>query len=160
VCKGCNGGKFKTQEKVLIATVEPGMRPGDVLRFENECSDQHEYEQPGDVHVVLREADEKSLLTRQGDDLRAVLSVSFQKALLGGKETLQGHPAYPEGLSITIPHGSMRGDVLTLNGEGMPVRGSSAKGGLVVTLGVDVSEEDKRRIHENKDRLAAIWMPV
>ncbi len=159
VCKGCNGSKFKKEEKVLVATVEPGAKPGDVLIFERECSDHHDYLEAGDVNIVLREAEEQSGLRRNGDDLTAVLRVPFQVALLGGKEVLRGHPAHPEGLAVTVPLGSMRGDVIRVEGEGMPKRGTGQRGALSVTLSVDVTDEDKRVLREKKEVLEGVFKP-
>lgn len=159
VCKGCNGSKFQKEEKVLVATVEPGMRPGETLVFERECSDQQEYAEPGDVHIVLREAEESAGgLRRAGDDLAAVLTVPFRVALLGGKEVLRGHPAHPDGIAITIPTGSMRGDVIRIEGEGMPRKIiGGGRGTLSVTLSVDVTEEDKRVLREKKELLEGVF---
>jgi DnaJ-class molecular chaperone len=156
VCRGCNGLKFQKEEKVLRAIIEPGMRPGEMLAFPRECSDQHEYVEPGDVHIVLREAEEPSGLRRNGDDLTAVLSVSFRVALLGGKEVLRGHPAHPEGLTVDVPLGSMRGDVIRIEGEGMPRKGVGSRGVLSITLSVDVSEGDKERLRLNRDALGGL----
>jgi DnaJ family protein A protein 2 len=156
VCNSCHGGKFKKEEKILVATVEPGARPGEMLVFEKECSDQHEFVEPGDVHILLREATETYGLQRSGDDLTAVLSVPFRTALLGGKEVLRGHPAHPDGLAVEVPHGSMRGDVITVAGEGMIRKSSNTRGNLVVTLSVDVSTEDKERLRLNQEALRAL----
>lgn len=156
VCGGCHGAKFKKEEKILVATVEPGARVGDMLVFERECSDQHEFMEPGDVHIVLREAEEQMGLRRSGDDLTAVLNVPFRSALLGGKEVLRGHPAHPDGLGIEIPIGSMRGDVVTVAGEGMPRKGSQARGNLVITLSVDITDDDKGRLRVNREAIGGL----
>jgi molecular chaperone DnaJ len=160
VCTKCNGLKFKTHEKVLVAIIEPGMKAGDVLKFPNECSDQHEYEEAGDVHIVMREADESSPLKRSGDDLKGVLNIPFTTSLLGGKEVLQGHPAHPGGLTVTVPVGSMRGDVIQVVGEGMPKRGGGAmkeRGNLFLTLGVDVKDAEKAVLTKNLDLLRGLF---
>ncbi len=160
VCKGCNGSKFQKEEKVLVATVEPGMRPGEVLVFERECSDQHEYAEPGDVHIVLREAEETAGLRRSGDDLAAVVAVPFQVALLGGKAVLRGHPGHSDGLEVSVPIGSMRGDVIRIEGEGMPRKGTGVggqRGVLSVTLSVDVTEDDKKVLRENLEAIGKFF---
>lgn len=156
VCSKCNGLKFQSQEKILEVVIEPGMRSGDMLKFERECSDQHEYMEPGDVHIVMREADDG--LVRSGDDLRCVVNVLFQDALVGGKAKVMRHPAHPDGLWIDIPTGSMRGDVIVVEGEGMPRRGTSAKGNLLCTLAVDLTPVDKAVLKKYKDRIGAFWM--
>ena len=160
VCKVCNGMKMKNQEKVLTATIEPGMKPGDVLKFERECSDQHEYEEPGDVHIIMRDAEEPGTIKRDGDSLKVVLSVPFMTALVGGRATVEGHPAHPEGLVVTIPTGSMRGDTITVAGEGMPRRGAGAsgRGNLYVTLAVELTAHDRAVLEKNKDRIGAMFM--
>lgn len=159
VCKGCNGMKVKTQEKELTVKIEPGMRPGDVLKFERECSDQHEYEEAGDVHIVLREAEEPGSIKREGDALKAVLSISLSTALVGGDARLEGHPAHPGGLVVAIPIGSMRGDTIAISGEGMPRRGvaTSGRGTLYVTLGVELTGRDRGVLEKHKDAIGAMF---
>ena len=159
-CAKCNGAKFKNQEKVLTVNIEPGMKPGESIVFHNECSDQHEYDEPGDVNIVLREADEASTLSRTGDDLKTVVNISLQQALVGGTVIVYGHPAHPKGLHVETPIGSMRGDVITVVGQGMPRRGADAatqRGNLYVTVAVDVLDCDKELLAKNKDALVAMF---
>lgn len=160
MCVTCKGAKFKNQEKILTVNIEPGMKPGESLIFHNECSDQHEYEEPGDVHIVLREAEESNALTRSGDDLKTVASISLQQALVGGVVQVYGHPAHSKGLRVEIPIGSMRGDVITVVGQGMPRRGADAatqRGSLYVTIGLDVLDCDRDLLLKNKDALDAMF---
>jgi len=144
VCKSCAGKKTKNQEKALDIKIEPGMRPGENLEFLNECSDQAEYEQPGDVHIHLQEADEAIRFRRLngGDDLQASTRIGLKDALLGCKEKMDTHPAHPQGLFVEIPAGVQNGDVLRVEGEGMPRRGGG-RGNLHITITVTASEAEK-----------------
>jgi DnaJ family protein A protein 2 len=54
MCKACSGKKFVSQEKILEVVITPGMRPKELIAFERECSDQHEYAEAGVVHIVLQ----------------------------------------------------------------------------------------------------------
>jgi DnaJ-class molecular chaperone len=149
--------KFKTQEKMLSITIEPGMKAGDIIEFRNESSDQHEYEEPSDVHIVLQENDENLTLTRLGDDLSTVVNINLASALLGTEYMVQGHPAHPAGLAVTIPAGVMRGDVVTVAGEGMPRRGKAQRGNLHVTVSVDVTADDKERLKKGASVLKEVF---
>jgi DnaJ-class molecular chaperone len=156
-CNTCRGMKFKTQEKMLSITIEPGMKAGDIIEFRNESSDQHEYEEPSDVHIVLQENDDNLTLTRLGDDLSTVVSINLASALLGTEYMVQGHPAHPTGLTVAIPAGVMRGDVVTVVGEGMPRRGTAQRGNLQVTVSVDVTADDRERLKKGASVLREMF---
>jgi len=151
VCSGCKGSKFTNQEKSLSVIIEPGMNPGDVLKFYSECSDNHSYEEPGDVHIVLREADELSSLIRIEDGLHTTHKISLSEGLLGTKHTVKGHPAHPNGLIVDIPPGTLRGDIVVIEGEGMPCRGTTRKGNLHIAITLDLTADDKNRLIQNRD---------
>jgi DnaJ-class molecular chaperone len=154
VCKSCNGKKFKAQEKSLKAKITPGMRPGETLLFPNECSDQQEYREPGDVHINLQEADEALHLRRINgtDDLQTLVQISLKGSLLGCTEVLQTHPGHPAGLPIVIPAGTQNGEILRIDGEGMPQK-RGGRGALHVTVGVSVSPAERLVLEEKASEL-------
>ena len=154
-CKTCAGKKTVTQEKVLDFKIEPGMTPGTVLTFANECSDQAEYIEPGDVHIHLQEADEVTRFKRSGSDLQATTQISLKNALLGCEERMDTHPAHPQGLVIEIPAGVQNGEVIRIVGEGMPRKGG--RGDLLVTVGVVVSAAEKEMIVKGREALEKIF---
>jgi molecular chaperone DnaJ len=157
VCSGCNGSKFTNQHKTLHVTIEPGMVPGDTLKFPNECSDNHLYEEPGDVHIVFREADDISRLVRIEDVLHATHTISLSEALLGTKCTINGHPAHTNGLVVDIPQGTMHGDNIIVQGEGMPCRGTTRRGNLQISISLEVKMDEKNRLIHNKELIASIF---
>jgi len=156
-CSKCRGMKFKTQEKILTITIEPGMKPGDVIEYPKECSDQHDYQEPGDVHIVLRENDDTLTFTRMDNDLSTIINVSLSESLLGCQRVLQGHPAHPNGLTVTIPPGTTRGDVVVLNGEGMPRRSTKLRGNLQMTVIVDATSKEKELLVKNVGLLRQVF---
>jgi len=143
-CGMCGGKKFKAQEKTLDFEIKPGMRPGEVIRFLNECSDQVEFTEAGDVHIHLQEADESLSFCRvkETDDLQVDVTVSLKESLLGSKQTIHTHPGHPQGLLLEIPVGVQHRDVVTISGEGMPSR-SGGRGNLRINISVVASEAEK-----------------
>jgi DnaJ-class molecular chaperone len=157
ICSGCRGSKFTSQEKVLSVNIEPGMVPGDILKFPNECSDNHLYEEPGDVHIILREADNISRIVRIEDTLHATHTISLAEGLLGTKCIIKGHPAHPNGLTVDIPVGTMRGDTIIVEGEGMPRRGTTRRGNLNISILLELKPEEKASLLRNKELVARIF---
>lgn len=156
VCKSCSGKKTMAQEKVLDFKIEPGMKPGDILQFLNECSDQAEYSEPGDVHIHLQEADEVGRFKRAGDDLRASTQISLKDAMLGCKERMDTHPAHPQGLVVEIPVGVQHGDVIHLEGEGMPRKGGG-RGALYLSVNVVASAAEKDALLRGRTAIQALF---
>ena len=156
-CTKCNGVKFVSQEKILHITIEPGMKPGDVMKFPGECSDQHEYEEAGDVHIVMRDAEEKTTVVRKGDDLATTVSVTLQELLLGTQKIVYGHPAHPIGLTVDIPAGVMRGDIVMIKGEGMPRNGTALRGNLLVTIAIELKDVEKDILKRNHAAIKALF---
>ena len=157
VCSKCSGSKFSNHEKILTIDITPGMSPGETMTFANECSDHPDFEQPGDVHIVIREADESSIFTRIGDELSVVISINLMESLLGCQRMLHGHPGHPKGLIVTIPPGTLRGDTIDVAGEGMPRSGTALRGNLELTISMDLKPEERELIVKHADALKTIF---
>jgi DnaJ-class molecular chaperone len=157
-CGPCGGKKFKAQEKTLDFAIKPGMRPGEVIRFLNECSDQAEFIEAGDVHIHLQEADETLPFRRvkETDDLQADITVSLKDSLLGSKHTLVGHPGHPQGLLLEIPVGVQHRDVVIVAGEGMPSH-SGNRGNLRINISVVASDAEKEAVIANRAAVEAMF---
>ena len=157
-CYLCGGKKTMPQEKELTVKIDPGMRPGEVLVFAKECSDDPNYDEAGDVHFVLQEAAGDDGWIRKGDDLETQVTVNLQESLLGCQKMLQGHPGYPQGLEITVNHGTVNGEIITVTGKGMPKKNTSEFGVLRVRVIVTVSEKDKEILQRNKPMIQAMFV--
>lgn len=157
-CYLCSGKKTMPQEKELTVKIEPGMKPGEVLIFAKECSDDPNYDEAGDVHFVLQEAAGDDGWVRKGDDLETQVTVNLQESLLGCQKMLQGHPGYPEGLEITVPHGSINGEIITVTGKAMPKKNTNQFGVLRIRVNVTVSEKDREILQRNKPMIQAMFL--
>jgi DnaJ family protein A protein 2 len=159
VCKGCNGKKFLSQENVLEVVVTPGMRPKEMIVFGKECSDQVEYDEPGDVHIILQDADEENRFKRinTSDNLSVSTTITLRDSLVGCSEKMDGHPGHPQGLILELPVGAQNGDVVIIGGEGLPKRGGG-RGDLHITILVKASEAEKGVLRANRDAIQGMFI--
>jgi DnaJ-class molecular chaperone len=147
-CGGCDGKGLVNDNRQIAIMIEPGMAAGDVLVFENGCSDDPIFEKPGDVRIVLQEAEEgRAGWRRAGDNLEYDMELSVGEGLVGTTKRLEGHPRLPDGMYITVPAATVAGDVLVLKGEGMPVRGGGGRrGDARLTVRVVPAAGERERI--------------
>ena len=157
VCGECKGLKFKAQERVLFAKIIPGMRPGEVLVFPGECSDNHGHVEPGDVQIHLDDADtdDNRFYRLDGDTLAIKVGLSLMQSLLGHVEKVTGHPGYPV-IDLMIPPGAQNGDVIIIEGKGMPIK-NGGHAALHVLVSVTTSAADRAILLNNKDVITA-WV--
>jgi len=158
-CEPCTGTGFTHEQKTLEIRIEPGMLPRHTIVFPKACSDQKEYMEPGDVHIVLHEADpeEDCPFVRSGNDLGLRVEVSLLESLIGCARRLTGHPGYPEGLPIELPCGLVNGQVVSFDRVGMPIRGSVGYGGIKATIAVKVSDGEKTTLTTKKEEIQALF---
>jgi DnaJ-class molecular chaperone len=136
-CRGCQGKKFTEREKQLDIKITPGMREGETLVFNGECSDTAEFDVPGDVVLVLRRSDagidDLDEYEWKGDDLWIRRTVTFAESLLGFDMEFRDHP---NGAAPTYSWKGgplIHGAVLCMNGTGMP-RKSGGYGNMYIQI--------------------------
>ena len=157
VCGTCNGKRYFKKEKVLDVKIEAGMSPGDSLTFPKECSDDVQYEEAGDVKIVLIEADTDSSIRRINNDLHTTYKISFKDSLLGTIfETLE-HSGHKEGFKIQIPKGTLNNEVLCIDNEGMPKRNTKQFGNFYLKVIIDISEQEKQVLRDNEETVKKLF---
>ena len=170
VCPICSGKKMLTHERKMEICIEPGMSPGENLIYPSECSDTDEYAEAGDLHIILLDADadegESGKVKRaQGtpggtSDLYVEITVGLADSLLGCTETIHGHPGHPQGLVVEIPAGIQNMGLVTVAGEGMPVRRNgvaSGKGNFYVRVYVKVTDSEKDVLRRHAEALRGVF---
>lgn len=157
-CRKCAGKKFLANEKTIEASIIPGMRPHEMIVFPKECSDQSEYVEAGDLHIILQEADEDNRFKRVAntDDLNVTVAISLYGSLIGTSDKVNGHPAHPDGLILEIPVGVQHGDVINISGEGMPKK-SGGRGDLRVLITLRATEIEINVLKANKEKIEQIF---
>jgi DnaJ family protein A protein 2 len=155
-CYVCSGKKTRPEEKKIEVRIEPGMKPSEVLVFSKECSDDPNYETPGDVHILLQEASGDEGWDRKGDDLETQLTLTLMESLLGCTKTLMGHPGYPEGLTIQVACGVQNNKTIIYPEKGMVKKGGGF-GNLHCKIHISVTDKDRDILSRNHVVLKAMF---
>lgn len=150
-CEGCGGKGLVTKKTTLETEVKAGASVGDVLRFEEMCSDHPEFEKAGDVCIRLTAADEEIDLVRIGANLHFKTEINLSESLLGCTRTIQHHPAHRDGLEIQIPPCTQNKDIVTLAGKGMP------GGDLVIEVTVKIQKSEKDLVNQHREMIQKIF---
>jgi DnaJ-class molecular chaperone len=159
-CEPCGGtGRVKEMRHLQVA-IEPGMAPGDQLKFAEACSETLEYDVAGDVIITLDEAESAAGWVRRGTDLHQTVVIGLADSLCGCVHTVDDHPKVREGeepVRVRVPAGVVTGDVLKIEGYGMPLNGGATYGSLVLTVRVMIGV-DERDVVAGKGRAALLEM--
>jgi len=103
------------------------------------------------VHVKVKN---HSHFDRDEEDLIYTCPIPVWTATVGGKAEV---PLIEGGrTAIKIPEGTQHGKIFRVPGKGMPVRGGSQRGDLLVKVRVEVPTELTQRQKELFEELAAI----
>ncbi|KAJ2355301.1 Molecular chaperone (DnaJ super), partial [Coemansia sp. RSA 2618] len=142
-------GGISTSEKVLQVNVKPGWKAGTKIRFNKEGDDLGQGAQ--DIVFVIEEKPH-SIFKRDGDDLKADLTLTLEEALCGFKKPLQ----LLSGKSIFVSNANsvvQPGQTSRMPSYGMPISKQPGKNGaLVITYNVQfpttLSLSQKEKIRE------------
>ena len=164
-CSGCQGRGLLPDEKSLEIKVEPGMMSGNTIVFTGMCSDSQGYTEPGDVTIVLREADEEDDAkgwVREGTKLKTSITINLTESLLGTTKVLKGHPGFPNGIPVEIPAGVQNMWTGTIPTLGMPVRGTPKFGEAYISVLVIPTPEELATLNKQSVLLKTVFtdLPV
>ena len=143
-CKRCKGKRTVSERKTLELYIPRGSHNGDKIVLQGEA-DQAPDQEPGDLVFVLEEK-KHDVFDRAGDDLVAEIDVTLAEALCGLSRVVLKHL---DGRGIHINHQKPKGGILRpmqalrIQGEGMPVKKSEARGNLYLTVHVEFPEDDE-----------------
>lgn len=156
-CDGCAGTKFKKEEKTLELTVKPGMKVGDLIRFEGESSHSEDWTEPGDVVVELTEADEDHGWSRPAPDiLEHSVTLSIGEMLCGTTKILKGHPAHPNGVAVEL-RPDFNQKTVFVKELGMPNPSRSGNGPAMIRIQVIQTNADHAVMEANKTLLGDLF---
>jgi molecular chaperone DnaJ len=150
-CERCDGAGRVAGERAWEVEVPPGIESGQRIRIAGAGHAGDPGAGAGDLYVEVRvAADER--FQREGRDLVSVVDVSATAAMLGttlGVDTLDGER------DLEVPAGSQPGEVLVLDGLGLPDLGGSSRGDQRVLLNVIVPsglDSEQRALTEQLDQ--------
>lgn len=151
VCSKCTGSGYVMVKRILTVNIDPGTKSEEVFMFSEVCSDQPEFERPGDVHIIVKEDTNDpafKVFKRVGDALQHLETtqcISLAESLMGCTIMIESHPSYEDGLFVKLPAGSFQGDNYCLSGFGMPIPGNvGMHGDLYIRIQVDVKPMERK----------------
>jgi len=139
-CKKCKGKRTVTETKPLEIYIPRGAYQGDRIVLEGEA-DQHPDQTPGNIVFILAE-EPHDIFNRVGNDLSADLEVTLAESLCGFSRVVLTH-LDGRGIHINHPRGKILrpGQVLKVEGEGMPLKRGDEKGDLYLVVKVKFPED-------------------
>lgn len=114
----------------LAVRIPRGARDGQTLRLRGKGGPGHGGGPSGDAMITLSVRPHR-VFQREGDDIRVILPVTIDEAVLGARITA---PTITGPVSLTIPPGASSGRVLRLRGRGVTPAGGSTAGDQLVEL--------------------------
>jgi DnaJ family protein A protein 2 len=133
-CSNCKSERYCETDNSVTAKVVPGMREGEHITFEGQCSESPEHDTPGDLVISLRLA--SSRYEWKDDNLYLMHTITFKESILGFVVTLDDHPSRKQQVLRWSGGPLIHGTVLSMDGKGMPKKGGSGFGDLKIKLNV------------------------
>lgn len=133
-CERCEGSGRAGSEETLKIRMPPGVATGVKLRVAGKGDDGVLGGAPGDLFVVVNVA-EHPLFRRRGGDLLCDVPVTFAEAALGADVQV---PVLEGFTTIRLPAGTTSGQLLRLQGRGLPAPDGRARGDLHLRVVVEI----------------------
>ena len=150
-CKKCRGSGVERVKEKLTVKIPSGVRSGITLRISNGGDIGQNGGGYGDLYVEVHVKNHK-IFEREGDDLILDGRITYPQAVLGGSikvPTIEGKE-----IEVTIPKGTQFGEVLKMQGCGMPKLGKKGFGDLLVRVQIEVPKKPTARQKELLEELA------
>jgi DnaJ-class molecular chaperone len=121
------------RDRTLAAKIVPGMREGERIVFEGECSETPECDEAGDIAVSLQL--ERGRYEWRGDDLWCKHQITYAESILGFEVMMSDHPSGSNPVYRWTDGPLIIGSVLTMAGGGMP-RKNGGFGDLKIVIDI------------------------
>ena len=150
-CKKCRGSGVERVKEKITVKIPSGVRSGITLRISNGGDIGQNGGGYGDLYVEVHVKNHK-IFERDGDDLILDGYITYPQAVLGGSikvPTIEGKE-----IEVTIPKGTQFGEVLKMQGCGMPKLGKKGFGDLLIRVQIEVPKKPTARQKELLEELA------
>ena len=115
-CKKCRGTGREPKKRVVNIKIPIGVHEGQGIRVSGEGEPGHGGGPRGDLYCYVR-IKPHEFLQRDGNDLIAVVPISFSQAALG---TTIDVPSLNGTQKLKIPAGTQYGSIFRIKGQGLP----------------------------------------
>ncbi|MEX0886216.1 MAG: molecular chaperone DnaJ [Phycisphaeraceae bacterium] len=133
-CSACKGSGRQPQHRKLTVKIPPGIHDGQAIRVPAEGEPGSAGGLRGDLHVIVR-VEEHELFNREDDHLILRMPISFTQAAMGATvkvPTLNGEH------ELTIKAGTQHGQLVRIDGQGLPNLRTAERGDLIVALTIEI----------------------
>jgi molecular chaperone DnaJ len=152
-CSRCHGeGRIKELERLVIK-IPAGIENGQVIKLEGKGEAGKINEIAGDLYVTIH-INPHSIFARRGVDLFAEKEINFAQAALGDKidfSTLE------KKITLKIPSGIQSGQIIKIDGMGLPYLGRAIRGNILVKIKVKtprrLSRKTRKTLEQLRDKL-------
>jgi molecular chaperone DnaJ len=115
-CPTCRGSGHVPKKRTVTIKIPPGVHEGQGIRVGGEGEPGHDGGPNGDLYVYVR-IKPHEFLERDGNDLVAVVPISFTQAALGAGIEV---PSLDGTRQLKIPPGTQYGSLFRIRGQGLP----------------------------------------
>lgn len=138
-CSECEGeGRVFDRQKLSIE-IPCGVRDGQQIRITGYGEAGYRGAPSGDL-IVGCQVEDSETFARQGDNLHAYIQISCIDAALGCDLSIPG--ILPDTtIDIRVPEGIQPGETVVLKGEGLPRFKGSARGDMIVHVGIHIPQK-------------------
>ncbi|HEY4715563.1 MAG TPA: molecular chaperone DnaJ [bacterium] len=135
-CRTCNGAGLSEKTETITVKIPPGVDEGTKIKAGRKGHESRRGES-GNLYLVVNVLPHP-VFQRKGDDIYTEMPVSFVEAILGAKIDV---PALEGNVAMTLPQGTQSGQLLRLQGKGMPRLKSSGRGDEYVRIKIMVPKD-------------------
>jgi len=136
-CPTCKGSGIQRRTRQVKVRIPPGVEDGQRIRVKGRGAPGRGNGPVGDLYVTVR-VGRHHLFGRQGRNLTLTVPVTFPEAALGTTVTV---PTLEGPVTLRIPAGTSSGKTFRVKGRGVPGRGRTGAGDLLVTVEVAVPKK-------------------
>lgn len=149
-CPACKGEGRTLGEDTLKVSIPAGVYDGMQLTIRGKGHAGRQGGPPGDLVIIIEEI-EHPYFTRENNNLRYNLTISFPDAVLGGEVEV---PTIEGSALLQIKPGTQPGTILRMRGKGLPRLETGERGDQLVTVNVYVPTKVTQRERELLRELA------
>jgi len=132
-CKKCRGTGRIPKKRIVNIKIPVGVHEGQGIRVANEGEPSRDGGPRGDLYCYIRVKPHEFLM-RDGNDLIAVVPISFTQAALGATIDV---PSMDSTKRLRIPPGTQFGSIFRIKGEGLPDIRTGRTGDELVQITVE-----------------------
>jgi len=143
VCNVCNGNGTVLKWETISVRIPPGAEEGRRIRVAGK-GNMTRNGSSGNLYLNVKIISHP-VFERRGADIYMELPISFVEAILGAKVDV---PTLDGSVTLTIPPGTQSGQILRLQGKGLPYLNSSSRGDEYVKIKIMVPKHVDSRSRE------------